>query len=78
MNARCSEKFGIFEAWRAIIVWKKTTNGLEVPCRYRFVAKRRLIKLNYNSSLLKLAFLKALTIAKKFTENTELINTALE
>ena len=55
---------------------------LEVPCRYHFVAKRRLIKLKclpqnqvitsqFFINLIKLAFLKALTITKDFTENTE-------
>ena len=60
-----------------------------MPCRYPFVAKRRLIKLEgllqnqvtalqFFINLIKLAFLNALTITKDFTENPDLINAALE
>ena len=55
---------------------------MEVPRRYRFVAKRRLIKLEgllknqvtasqFFVNLLKLAFLNALTVTKDFTKNPE-------
>ena len=57
-------------------------NGLEVPCKYRFVAMWRLIKLEgllqnqvtasqFFVSLIKLPFLNALTITKDFKENPE-------
>ena len=53
-----------------------------MPFRYRFEAKRQLIKLEgllqtqvtasrFFVNLMKLAFLKALTITKYFTDNTE-------
>jgi len=53
-----------------------------VLCRYRFVAKQRLIKLEgllqtqvtasqFFVNLIKLAFLEAVTITKDFTDNTE-------
>ena len=55
---------------------------MEVPCRYRFVAKRLLIKLEgllqnqvtalqFFVNLIKLAFLNTLTITKDFTDNAE-------
>ena len=64
------------------IVERKRWNGLEVPCRYSFVAKRQLIKLKgllqnqatasqFFVHLIKLAFLNALTITKDFNENPE-------
>ena len=59
------------------IIGRKRGNGLEVPRRYRFVAKQRLIKLEgwlqnqVTASKLKLVFLKALTITRDFTDNTE-------
>ena len=64
------------------LIGRKQGNGLEVPCRYRFEAKQRLIKLEgllqpqvtasqFFVNLMKLAFLKALTITKYFTDNTE-------
>ena len=45
----CPEKFGIFlrpggRSTCEVIGRRKRGNGLEVPCRYRFVAKWRLIK----------------------------------
>ena len=67
------------EARRAIIIGRKWGNGLKVPCRYCFVAKQRLVKLEgllqnratARNYLLKLAFLKALTITEDLTDNTE-------
>ena len=64
------------------IIERKQGNALEVPCRYHFVAKRWLIKLEglvqnqvtasqFFVNLIKLAFLNALTILKDFTENPE-------
>ena len=53
---------------------------MKVPCRYHFVTKRQLIKLegllqteppHRNYLLIKLAFLKALTIMEDLTDNTE-------
>ena len=56
---------------------------MEVPCRYRFVAKRWLIKklegllqnqvttLQFFVNVIELAFLNALEITKDFTANTE-------
>ena len=81
-NAHCPEKFVIF--WgtkgdhRVKIFGRKRGNKLEVP----LVAKRRLIKLEgwlqnqvtalkFFVNLIKLAFLKALTIMRDFTDNTE-------
>ena len=61
-----------------------------MPCRYRFVTKRRLIKLEglllnqvtasqFFVNLIKLAFLDALTITKDFILRTlSLINAALD
>ena len=65
------------------IIARKRGNRLEMPCGYHFVAKQRLIKLEcllqnqvttsqFFVNLIKLAFLKALTIAKYFTDKTEL------
>ena len=61
---------------------KSLEENEEVPCRYRFVAKRQLIKpegllqnqvttSQFFVNLIKLAFLNALTITKDFTENPE-------